>query len=148
MPTPLPLIEVGRVLILNDAASGIGIWKADDAAQTHVLITRAPEYDPDDNSVFLVDAAGTKTYLGTTGLGKDGIAGVTVDNAGRIFLWVPEAAKAGDPGASADLYRVELARRLTAEPAPAATGTVDTTARALIKQLAAAVVAALTPFTK
>lgn len=120
-----PIVETFRKKILEDAAGGIGVWKADDAAETHIIITRVPSIDPDDNSVFSVDKNGNSVYLGTTKLGKDGVAGVTVMNDGTIILWVPEAAVLGDPGSSADLYMVKLSVKVPAEAPATITTNID-----------------------
>lgn len=146
--TPLP--ESSRVKLLNRFIGDVRAWKADDTSETVILCVKDPARNADNQSFYAATKAqlqaGQLIYLGTTARGKDGGTQPITFNDGSVLALITEAPAPGDSGSLADLYAVTLTHRLVPTPA-ASTGTVDTTARNLIRSLAQSLTAALKPFT-
>jgi hypothetical protein len=113
-------------MLLPAYIGDVRAWKADDAAETTIILAKNPAVDADDQSVYAATKAqllaGQLVYLGTTVLGKDGGPQPIVFNDGTTVVLNPEAPAAGMSGSYAALYAVVLAHRLGAEPAAAGSG--------------------------
>lgn len=131
-----PISEAKRYKLLSAYIGDVRAWKADDAAETIIFAAKDPAKDPDDTSFYSCSQTGIITYLGTTSLGKDGGCQPIVFNDGRIAVLLTETPLAGQSGSLADLYLVFLNNKLPSEPPIASAGTIDTAARASIKQIA------------
>jgi hypothetical protein len=118
-----PLVEAGRVLLMESYVGEVRGWKSDDAAETVVLAVRDPRRDTDDLSFFKATKqqllTGQLDYLGTTTRGKDGGYQVLIFNDGTVVVLLTESPKQLDPGALNALYAITLQQRTGASIAQA-----------------------------
>jgi len=111
---PTPLAELRRIPLVPAYVGVVGVWKANDAAETVIVAVKDPRVDADDTSIYAMARSGALTYLGTTVLGKDGGCSPVVYNDGTVVLFLSEVPVADGPGSSAQLYLVTLAHKIAA----------------------------------
>jgi hypothetical protein len=132
MSTPLP--EAARVKLLSHYIGDVRAWKGDDSAETVIVAVKDPAKDANNQSIYIASKAqllaGQLTYLGTTGLGKDGGCQPLVFNDGLVVFLETESPAPLDSGSLADLFAVTL--QYHDAPEPAASGTTDTWLRARV----------------